>query len=190
MMALKQPATPKRIDAAMDAAEIGPIYRQYSNEVLRRCRRILRDEQAAEDAVQEVFFRLWRYGHSFRAADHKLGWLYRVADRCCYNELRRRRGQSRLATQPLREAAQAPPALEDRDVILRFLHRFDERVQRIALFYYVAEMTQDELAAATGWSRQTVHKKLQFLRERAAALRVGLTGEAHRAAPAALRVAK
>jgi biotin operon repressor len=32
-------------------------------------------------------------------------------------------------------------------------------------------MTQEEIAAATGWSRQTIVKKLAFLREEAARLK-------------------
>jgi transcriptional regulator with XRE-family HTH domain len=35
-------------------------------------------------------------------------------------------------------------------------------------------MTQEEIAEATGWSRQTVSKKLAFLAERALKLRASL----------------
>jgi RNA polymerase sigma-70 factor (ECF subfamily) len=170
---------------AMGTSEVTAAYRQYGPQVLRRCRRILRQQHAAEDAAQEVFLKLWRYGESFREADHKLGWLYRVADRCCFNELRRRRSQPELPVESS-DHASAPRCLpEDRDVVLRFLDRFEDRVQRVAVLYYVDEMTHDEIAALTGWSRQTIHKKLLLVRERAQALRHSLLGEAASARRAA-----
>jgi DNA-directed RNA polymerase specialized sigma24 family protein len=52
-------------------------YRQYGFLVLRRCRRILRDEAAGEDALQEVFVRLMRYGRAFQKAESKVLWLSR-----------------------------------------------------------------------------------------------------------------
>src|SRR5262245_35863165 len=71
----------------MTHEEIEHAYRQYGHLVLRRCQRILRGAPAAEDVLQEVFVRLWRYGDAYRAAESKLPWLYRVADRCCFDHL-------------------------------------------------------------------------------------------------------
>jgi RNA polymerase sigma factor (sigma-70 family) len=65
-------------------------------------------------------------------------------------------------------------------VLLRFLDRFDDRVKQVAVLHYLDQMSQDEIAKATGWSRQTVFKKLAFLRERANSLRASLHGEVGR----------
>ena len=64
----------------------------------------------------------------------------------------------------------------DWQLVRLFLHQLDERVQQIAIWHWVDEMTQEEIALASGWSRQTVGKKLVHLRERAArlALRLGI----------------
>src|SRR5262245_61038757 len=83
---------------AMDEAELTAVYRRYHGLVLRRCRSILRDAHAAEDATQRVFTKLWRHGHSYRLAHSKLAWLYRVAHRCCFDELRRRSRSSSAAS--------------------------------------------------------------------------------------------
>src|SRR6516164_7152442 len=160
--------------------EVADAYRRCGSLVLRRCRRILRDDAAGEDALQEVFVRLMRYGHAFHQAESKVLWLYRVADRCCFDLLARRGAR---AEAPLPEHAPMSPqqggaeAVEDRDVVLRFLASFDDdRLKQVAVLHYLDEMTQEEIAAATGWSRQTIFKKLAFLRSRAAALRVRLCG--------------
>ena len=163
--------------------EVEQAYRRYGHLVLRRCQRILRGDGAAEDMLQEVFVRLWRYGDAFAAVEAKLPWLYRVADRCCFDQLAR----SARGASPVDDAAGAPDqtrgagqaqALEDREIVLRFLDRFDDRLKQVAVLHYLDELSQEEIAAATGWSRQTVFKKLAFLRERAVRLRATLCGEA------------
>ena len=166
----------------MTDAEVGEAYRRYGGLVLRRCRRILRDPAAAEDALQDVFVRLWRYGDAFREAESKLLWLYRVADRCCFDRLARRGVQAEISladqSSALVDETSQTKSIEDREVVMRFLDRFDDRVKQVAVLHYLDEMTQEEIAAATGWSRQTVFKKLAFLRDRAAALRMRLCGGA------------
>jgi RNA polymerase sigma-70 factor (ECF subfamily) len=165
--------------------EVAQAYRQYGHLVLRRCRRILRGDGAAEDMLQEVFVRLWRYGEAFAAADSKLLWLYRVADRCCFDQLSRRSTRVEVPiddrTDLLDHASNNEgQALEDREIVLRFLDRFDDRLKQVAVLHYVDQLSQEEIATATGWSRQTVFKKLTFLRERAARLRDTLHGEVAR----------
>jgi RNA polymerase sigma-70 factor, ECF subfamily len=160
--------------------EVAEAYRRYGPLVLRRCRRILRDRAAGEDALQEVFVRLMRYGRAFQQAESKVLWLYRVADRCCFDLLARRTARSKgLPLEQLGEEAwqqSGAGALEDREVILHFLASFDDRLKQVAILHYLDEMTQEEIASATGWSRQTIFKKLALLRSRAAALRLRLSG--------------
>ena len=53
----------------------------------------------AYDVQQEVFMRLWRYGARYREAQSKVGFLYRITDRCCLDliaRLKRKYGE-RLA---------------------------------------------------------------------------------------------
>jgi RNA polymerase sigma-70 factor (ECF subfamily) len=154
------------------------VHRRYRQLILRRCRRILRDEHAAEDATQMVFLKLWRYGDSFRLAESPLYWLCRVADRCCFDEIKRRSPRcdddaidTKAATSRL-----ADP-VEDRDLVRQLLARFDERVQQIAVLRHCQEMSQEEIAAEIRWSRQTVFKKLVLMRKRARALRASLCGD-------------
>src|SRR5438105_4321088 len=78
----------------MTESEVAEAYRRFGHLVLARCRRILRDDAGAEDALQEVLVRLWRYGDGFRAADSKVAWLYRVAERVCFDQLSRRRARA------------------------------------------------------------------------------------------------
>lgn len=158
--------------------EIAAIYEQYGALMLRRCRRLLVDAQAAEDALHDAFVKIWRYGGSYRETTSRLGWLYRTVDRCCFDVMARRarRGEASL-DEALEIAIPHRDVSADWQVVRLFLHCLDERLQQVAVLHWVDEMTQDEIATATGWSRQTVCKKLNQLRERAAHLAARLRAE-------------
>src|SRR5262245_725864 len=140
--------------------ELAEAYRVYGALVARRCRYLLREEAAAQDATQEVFVRLWKYGDAYRNAESKLSWLYRVADRVCFDRMK---AAARRNEVPLAEMIDlhpcAIPQLAERDAVLRFLDWFDDRVKQVAVLHYLEGATQEEIASATGWSRQTVAKK-------------------------------
>ncbi len=168
----------RRCRPALDERELMQVHRRYRHLIMRRCRRILRDKHAAEDATQTVFLKLWLYGDSFRLAESPLYWLYRVADHCCFDELKRRSphyGDDVLDSKA--PAQHLADTVEDRDLVRQFLGRFDVRVQRIAVLRHCEEMSQEEIAAETRWSRQTVFKKLVLVRKRARALRASLCGD-------------
>jgi RNA polymerase sigma-70 factor (ECF subfamily) len=162
----------------MTEDELADAYRRFGTMVLRRCGRILRDEAEAEDALQAVFMRVWKYGAAYTEAESKLLWLYRVADRCCFDLLARRR---RLAPEPgpAAEAHSAGEAerVDDGDLLAKLLGTVDDRMRRIAVLYYVDEMSQEQIAAETGWSRQTINKRLGSLRAQLSAARARLFGE-------------
>lgn len=157
----------------MTQVEVESAYRRYGHLVAARCRRIVRNDAVADDATQETFVRLWRFSDGFVAAESKLGWLYRVAARCCFDQLAKQRGRREDPMDEARELVSSGDGqkLEDWQLVRAFLDRFDDKVQQVAVLHYLDEMTQEEIAQATGWSRQTVWKKLQLLSARAAALR-------------------
>ena len=159
--------------AGLATQEVLEVYRDYGHLVRRRCQIVLRDQHLADDALQEVFIKIMRYGAELRGADSKLRWLYRVADHCCFDVLRRQRWgkEAPSAEQGLDRPGPSPGAqFEDRDAVLRLLRQLDDKMRTIAVLAFVDGLSQEEIAKETGWSRQTVNKKLQQIRQRAARL--------------------
>jgi len=77
--------------------------------VLALARRMLRDEQAAEDVVQEAFLRLWRIAPEWRAGQARVStWLHRVALNLCYDRLRKKR--EILTDEPVEQIDDTPDA--------------------------------------------------------------------------------
>jgi len=66
------------------------LYRTYGPMVLRRCRRLLRDEDRALDAMQDVFVRVLKNQDRLKAT-YPSSLLYRIATNVCLNHIRDQR---------------------------------------------------------------------------------------------------
>lgn len=137
---------------------------------------ILRDPEQANDALQEAFVKVLRSDVALDAVEQPLRWLYRVVDHVCLDLLRRRKTTPTTGAGEMDEAELAAPAdggrgpehaAEERDRVLRFLGELDEISQRIALLSFVDGMNQGEIAEELGYSRVTINKRVQALRQRA-----------------------
>jgi RNA polymerase sigma-70 factor (ECF subfamily) len=156
----------------MDSGSIEALYRAYGPSVLRRAQAILREEQAARDALQEVFVRVLKGGYELRDDASPMTWLYRVTTNYCLNVLRDRgRRDVALSRNGPANAIEAPVA-EDRYAVSEILARVPNELAEVAIYYYVDQMNQDEIAEMMGVSRRTIGNRLEAFRE-AARMEVG-----------------
>jgi RNA polymerase sigma-70 factor (ECF subfamily) len=160
----------------MTEAEMARLYVDYGYVLFRRCLTYLGDETAAQDAVQEVFVRALGATNSFRGESSARTWLCRIADNLCLDILRhRRRYHARPESESDNPAGQTSFACEmstgdDREALLgahRLLDALKPDERRLAVLYYIDELTQDEIAAELGLSRRTVGKRVRALLEQA-----------------------
>jgi RNA polymerase sigma-70 factor (ECF subfamily) len=136
------------------------LYTRYGGSVYARCRQLLGDEAAAEEATQQIFLQalrrlraqppLDRHGQG----DHLLGWLFAQATSHCLEEVVDRQ-------EPADEER-----LDDRELAARLVARLDRRVRVMAWLCHVDGMTQDEAARLLGVPRRTVVERLARLDER------------------------
>jgi RNA polymerase sigma-70 factor (ECF subfamily) len=145
------------------------LYALYGPAVYRRCLRLLRDEEAARDATQDVFVKLVREMGRLEDRENAMGWLYTVATRHCLNVLRdrKRRGERDPIDDLELAAPESPSGLPGRVLARAVLARFDEGTQAVAVGVLVDGMEQEELASALGVSRKTVQRRLERFLERA-----------------------
>lgn len=148
-----------------DRERIAALYRTYGPAVYRRCLRLLRDPDAAQDATQEVFRKLLVDGLRDDPA-LALPWIWRVATNHCLNQRRNaaRRGETELNPDlEIGEAGELP----ERRLVQKVLSRFDQKTQTIAVGVLVDGMEQEEVAGVLGISRKTVARKLERFLENA-----------------------
>jgi RNA polymerase sigma-70 factor (ECF subfamily) len=154
----------------MSRDDVAALYQRYGFFLLRRCRLILRDEAAANDALQETFVKLMTHGATMQDTQRPLRWLSRVAERCCFDAMRKnRRLQMAVPVDSIEDDVGAHPSVDPavRNAVLCLLGRMSEQEQQIAVMAFVDGMSQGEIADEIGTSRVTVNKRMQGIRERA-----------------------
>ena len=138
---------------------------RHTPKLLTVARRMLASQAEAEDAVQEVFLRLWTHAARWQPGRAKFEtWLYRVMLNQCYDRLRRR------PTAPLEAAAEVadetpPPGTGlDEGVlgqdIARALDTLPERQKAAILLCHFQDCGNIEAAEIMGLSVEALESLL------------------------------
>ena len=147
--------------------DVEALSRRYGPMVLRRCRRLLRDEDEALDACQDVFVRVIEHRARLEAR-YPSSLLYRMATNVCLNRLRDSRREPVTRDEAvLAEIARAEEpggASEARLLLARLFGRHPESTRTMAVLHYVDGLTLEEVAAETEMSVSGVRKRLRTLR--------------------------
>lgn len=151
------------------AVDVEAYYRDLAPMVLRRCRRLLRDEEKAVDAMHDTFVNLLR-------ADERLvdqapaSLLLRIATRVCLNRLRtdRRHPEDRDDEALLAIAAEEEPEARSisRFLLRDLLGKEPESTRTMAVLHFVDGLTLEEVGREVGLTAEAVRKRLRKLRAR------------------------
>lgn len=132
--------------------------------VHRRCRALLQSAADADDAVQDVFLRVSRSSGPSEA-EAALSWLYTIAFNVCCDRLKRARRERVEPPEVMRTLdARTVGSVGEADakaVVGGALRAVGRRTREIVVLHHVSGLTQEEVAAASGYSRKTVGKKLK-----------------------------
>ncbi|HEX6473705.1 MAG TPA: sigma-70 family RNA polymerase sigma factor [Candidatus Limnocylindria bacterium] len=125
--------------------------------------RILREQAAAEDAVQQAYLQAWSKLPQLKAADHFESWLYRTLVNVCYLELRRRRTRPTLAL--VGDSAAGPDVLsriDDRDLLERAFARLSPEHRAAFVLHHYAGLPLKTIAEVAGIPAGTVKSRLHY----------------------------
>ena len=142
------------------------LYLDHGQVVLRRARRLLQNEEEARDVLHDLFCALAGDRNPFGGRSAVTTWLYGATTNLCLTRLRKRRTRKRLLGRE-RPAGQSGPATDARALAQELLSALPCELAEVAVYYYVDEMTQQEIAEVLGCSRRRVGDLVQKLRMRA-----------------------
>ena len=144
----------------MASSRIHSLYQGYRGNVLRWARQLLHNDQAAEDAAQEVFLRLLDVNERVLRHPEPVAWLYRVTTNLCLNRLRDEQRRTKLIAKNLPANDQRGSDAEVRALVVDLLRHVPTDLQEIAIYYHADGMTCDEIAELVGVSRRTIGNRL------------------------------
>ena len=154
------------------AIDVQALYESHGPMVLRRCRSLLRDEDRALDAMQDVFVLLLR-NDARLVADAPASLLLRMATNVCLNRIRSTARKPEDADEALLHRIAGDDGLESRSLaraaLDRIFGREPESTRAMAVMHLVDGMTLEEVANEVGLSVSGVRKRLRTLKERVVA---------------------
>jgi RNA polymerase sigma-70 factor (ECF subfamily) len=158
---------------------LGLLAIRWQKKLLVHAWRLLGDEEAARDAVQEGWAEILRGLPRLRDQDAFPAWAYRIVSRRCSKYIRRlqrrRELDSRLAAEPVETFADAGGD-EGLDVerARAALRKLPAEQQAAVALFYLEEMSVAEVAVALDVPAGTVKTRLMHARRK---LRAALEGE-------------
>ncbi|MBA3947760.1 MAG: sigma-70 family RNA polymerase sigma factor [Herpetosiphonaceae bacterium] len=159
--------------AAGDRSAFDALYERYASAVFGLALKVLREREAAEEAVQEVFWRVWKRAASFDRSRAFAPWLFGIAHNYCIDELRRRKVRPQVVYEDdehpiLSEipgdadiGAEAVMA-EQRGLVRAALDRLPPEQREALMLAYFSGLTQQEIATQLGNPLGTVKTRMRL----------------------------
>ena len=171
-----------------DVAAFDEVFERYKALVRRHLMGIVRDEDSAEDLLQEVFLRVWTHGDQWDARGSFKSWLFRVSTNLALNFLRtiKRRRENVFQAPPeidpddeiqipgwMIDASTSRPEVElelaeRRSLMRRMIDDLPEEKREVVHLALEAEMEMREVAERLGIPEGTVKSRLYYARQRLA----------------------
>lgn len=155
--------------AAGDTTAFETLVARHEVALKRFCRSIVGDEEAARDAAQETFVKLWRARLRYRAEGRFLGFLFTLARNTARSTVRRRVVRSWFGLDEVPSAA--PGERLDRQettaLVQGALARLPENLRTPLVLRFIEELSYDDIAEVIGRTptaaRSRVHYGLKAL---------------------------
>jgi len=154
---------------------LSELFERHHRRLLGFFVRLVRDREAAEDLVQEVFVRLLKYRRTWRDGAEFTPWLFGIARNAAVDHFRGRpRELPENPDAPEPEApTEAPDHRVERDERERFLHaalgRLRPERREVLMLARFGELRYDRIGELLGCSsgavKVRVHRALKELRE-------------------------
>ena len=143
---------------------------------------LLRDDQDAQDAVQDAFMRAARYAGGFRGGDRR-AWLLAIVRNVCYTQLSRSRTaasnvvfdeEQHQGAGPTADPEAAALTRVDREALMRALEALPVEYREAIVMREMEGLSYKEIAGAAGVPIGTVMSRLARARDR---LRLALSAK-------------
>ena len=160
-----------------DRQAFGALARRWNGKLLAHAWRLLRDHEAAKDAVQESWAEILRGLSRLRDDGAFAAWAYRIVSRRCARQIGRIQGDRRLAEEVAASPAEdglAEPSSLDVEAVRRAIKTLPPEQQAAIALFYLEDMSVAEVAVALDVPAGTVKTRLMHARRK---LRRALEGD-------------
>lgn len=142
------------------------IITAYERQIYTYCYYILRSREEAEDAVQDIFVKVYQQLRRYEKRVSFSAWLYKVAYHHCLDQLRRRKRRSRLLSLYKLQLMTNQQALPEESPVDRIFEKLTSEERGLLILRVIEQYSFEEIAMITGSSSAALRKKYERLRKK------------------------
>lgn len=142
--------------------QIERIIRTYSNMLFRICLIILCNEQDAEDAIQNTFYKYIKKHPTFNDNEHEKAWLIRVATNCSRDIRRFSLKHNHINIEDILDYYTITSYSDKKAEILACVMNLPGKYKIAIHLFYFENYTTDEIAKILSIKPATARKRLQY----------------------------
>ncbi|MBC6493104.1 RNA polymerase sigma factor [Flavihumibacter stibioxidans] len=145
---------------------LGILLQRYTLLLLGVCMKYLKNEEAARDAVQQIFLKAITELEKYPVEYFK-SWLYMIAKNHCLMQFRDRNRQPMELTERLilREDSDRLQDIREKDRLLDWMHEglqsLNKEQQQCVTLFYLEKKSYHQVAELTGFNLQQVKSFIQ-----------------------------
>jgi len=165
---------------ADDHAAFDTLVRRYAERAFRAAYRVVRDQQAAEEVLQEALIKAYRALPRFEARSSFYTWLYRITVNLALDRRRRSKREQTVEWDDAIAHEVDPRALvaasndpevetrrhEVRNLVSEGIQTLPDGQREVLLLREVEGLSYEEIAESMGISKGTVMSRLHYARKK------------------------
>lgn len=153
---------------ALSEHQLEQLIYNYGDELLRLCTLYLKDRHLAEDAMQDVFIKVWKSYVTYRGDAHEKTWLTRIAINVCKNYLRNSWQQKRSdldVNELLAQSKDTFQCIDNSIDLVNGILNLKEKYRMVILLYYYQQLSVKEISTILSKKESTILSLLRRGRE-------------------------
>jgi RNA polymerase sigma-70 factor (ECF subfamily) len=158
-----------------DVGKLGVLFERYHGMLLNFFVRMTGNRHISEDLVQDVFFRMLKYRHTYREQSNFVTWMYKIARHVRFDDLRKRKREVLLEEKDLDHPSHDPVPGENLEkhqeirILKGALDRLPAEKREVLVLSRFQLLKYDEIAeilgCETGTVKVRVYRAIRELRD-------------------------
>ncbi len=154
----------------MTRTDFNTLVKELSRKMYRFAFRILSNQEEAEDAVQEVFIRLWKMGDKLDAYNSVEALATTMTKNYCIDQVRKRRRMEEYSREDQANLISVSPAeqienLESVEIINKIVDKLPESYKQVIQLREIEGFSYEEIAEKTGQNLNALRVSLSRARK-------------------------
>lgn len=144
------------------------LYSRYSTKVYSKCLTLLKDEALAQDAMQEIFTKIFLNLSRFGGKSKFSTWVYSITYNFCIDFIRKNKKRNNLFSDEMEKTPDVIEEVEDHELLAmevkqlkQVLGRIPASDKAILLMKYQEEMSIRDIAVALGKTESAIKMKIK-----------------------------